>query len=531
MGIFVSVEKLAESIAVSCVFALALCGCVFRLLGALQECGYYDGRFADWLNKKNNVARDRHLFLSLTCAFSAAVLSLAFLFLGEYAALVSLAGFAIFMPLYIYEDNKVALKVPVAFTTRFKRLYTEFALVALLFSFVAAAAANYLDNLLSNEIFSAMRYVPLAVFPALLSIFVRLTNLLSKIYEAPHNKGFVKKASKKIAASHIKIVGVTGSYGKTSVKNYLTKMLQKKFRVLATPSSYNTPLGIARTVNDANLDEYDIFVAEMGARNTGDIFELCAICPPDYSIITGICAQHLESFGTMENLIKAKGEILVATKQAAVLENECKALFAAYSRPFLKNDCVFDIKSDCNGSTFKLRLGGEERGCSTKLLGEHAVKNIALCATCAYELGVGIDDIAKTCEELEPVEHRLQLLKNGGVNILDDGYNSSVKGADAAIEVLKLFSGKKVVVTPGLVELGVLEESENFELGQKLAGFDFVVLVGDTLVRPVKDGYLAAGGNGEKLCVVPTLEAAKRKLNLSPGDTVLFLNDLPDVYR
>lgn len=530
MGIFISVAKTVECVAVAVVFTLLLCGCAFRLLGALQECGYGGKKLVGWAKKKSNVVIDRHLLLALLCAFSSAVLALTFSFAGGWSALVSLAGFLIFFPLFIWADNRIALKVPVSFTPRFKRLYVVFALLCAILVYLSVTLLNFADAVWGNAVFSMLRYVPLALFPALLIPLALLANLLDKAYEAPHNKKFVKKARQKIAASHIKVVGITGSYGKTTVKNCLKTILEKKYRVLATPSSFNTPMGVSLTVNNANLDDYDVFIAEMGAKNVGDIAELCEICPPDYSIITGVCEQHLETFKTLENIVKAKGEILTATKCAAVLENEIKPLFAAYSCPKLNSDCVFDIKSDCEGNTFKLKLGGEEREAKTKLLGAHAVKNIALCATLAYEMGVGIDDIALACGELDFVEHRLQLIKANGVNILDDGYNSNIRGAAAAIEVLKYFSGEKVVVTPGLVELGVLEESENFALGEKLVGLDRVILVGDTLVKPVKDGYLAAGGDADKLTLVPTLDAAKEKLGLKSGDAVLFLNDLPDIY-
>ena len=142
------------------------------------------------------------------------------------------------------------------------------------------------------------------------------------------------------------------------------------------------------------------------------------------------------------------------------------------------------------------------------------------------------EEIVAAIDEVDFIEHRLQLIKSGGVNILDDGYNSNVKGAAAALEVLRSFEGRKIVVTPGLVELGVLEEEENTRLGEQLVGLDFVILVGETLITPVKQGYLSSGGEVSVLKVVPTLNAAQEELKtiLQDGDTVLFLNDLPDIY-
>ena len=130
-----------------------------------------------------------------------------------------------------------------------------------------------------------------------------LANAICKIYEVPHNKTFVKKAKKKLASSQIKVIGITGSYGKTSTKKILADILSEKFKVLSTPRSHNTPMGLALSLNNNDLNSYDIFIAEMGARHVGDIAELCEMCPPDLAVITGICPQHLESFGTVGNCI------------------------------------------------------------------------------------------------------------------------------------------------------------------------------------------------------------------------------------
>jgi UDP-N-acetylmuramoyl-tripeptide--D-alanyl-D-alanine ligase len=366
----------------------------------------------------------------------------------------------------------------------------------------------------------------------LVAPLICLANLIAKIYEVPHNKGFAKKAKAKIAKSDIKVVGITGSYGKTSAKNILASMLSKKYKVLSTPSSHNTPMGLARAINENDLSGYDIFIAEMGARNVGDIAELCNICQPDYSMITGICPQHLESFGSEENIIKTKAEIIPATKECCIIANDCFDLFAGFDGNKINCDVVSDVVADSQGVKFTLTIDGNKAQVKSKLLGEHSAYNIGLCAMLAYKMGVCFDDICGAIEQIDYIEHRLQLIKSNGVNIIDDGYNANIKGAEDAIEVLKKFDGKKVVVTPGIVELGILEKQENTALGAKLVGLDYVILVGDTLVGCVKQGYLDNGGDAEKLAVVPTLAQAQNKLKdvIKSGDTVLFLNDLPDIY-
>lgn len=532
MGIFVSPAKTVECALIAVVFAVAMLLTSAKPLGILQSCGYSGKKLMGWAKKKNNLTFERHCLLALCCALCSAVLSLCFSFVGEWAAVIGLLPYAIFYVLYIVADSKLTLRSPATLTSRFMRLMAAVWLVCAIVAYLLVTLLNFADCCWGNPTFTVLRYVPLSVLPVLLFPLVCTANLLTKIYEIPRNNSFIKKAKAKLADSDIKIVAITGSYGKTSTKNILTAMLSQKYRVLATPRSHNTPLGVSRTVNENDLSEYDILIVEMGARHVGDIAQLCSICQPDYSIITGICPQHLESFGSIKNIIKAKGEILAATKNCTVIAPDCFEDFAAFPGEKTCGDCVKDIKATCTGTQFTLCIGGKESRLSTKLLGAHSANNIGLCAACAAQLGVSLEEISKAVEGLDYIEHRLQLIENNGVHILDDGYNSNVKGAAAAIEVLKLFKDRKIVVTPGLVELGVLDEEENRALGARLVGLDFVLLVGDTLVGYVKEGYISAGGDAAKMVIVPSLVDAEERLReiIQKGDAVLFLNDLPDWY-
>ena len=170
----------------------------------------------------------------------------------------------------------------------------------------------------------------------------------------------------------------------------------------------------------------------------------------------------------------------------------------------------------------------------TKLLGRSAAEDISLAATLAFEMGLTVEEITRGIAKLQPIPHRLQLIEASGAYILDDGYNCNIVGAKSALEVLSLFSGKKCVVTPGIIECGILEDELNGELGKAIAKKDFekVILVGDTLVGAVKDGYLSGGGDKQKLFIAKTLGEAQAMLQgwMDEGDCVLFLNDLPDAY-
>ncbi len=469
--------------------------------------------------------------MSVLCLLSCGIVSLCFSFTGEWSAVIGLIPFILFITVYIFADRKIALRSSVTKTARFTRLYVVLFVICFIFSYIAVTLLNFADCVWGNEIFRNLRYCALAVLPAVLFLLIALSNAVAKIYEVPRNRKYVKSAKAKLAAGNIKVVGITGSFGKTSTKFILNTILSAKYRVLSTPRSHNTPIGIALAINSHGLENYDIFIAEMGARNVGDIAELCEICPPDISVITGLCGQHLETFGTFGNVVKAKGEILERTKQCAVIADDCYDLYAEYPCNKQRCDCVTDIECSPAGVKFKLTLGGESRVCESRLLGRHSAYNIAIAAQTAYLAGMTLDEIAAAVPQIEYIEHRLQLIQNNGVNILDDGYNSNVKGARAALEVLRGFEGRKIVVTPGLVELGVLEKQENYELGKNLTGLDLVILVGDTLIEPVKCGYTDNGGDAEKIITVPTLPAAQQHIKeyIRQGDTVLFLNDLPDV--
>ena len=534
-------------VALACALLYALC--TFKILGALQQAGYDGKKYAAWTRRKGNMVYSRYILLAFLTALAMLVFGICFSFAGMWAGYIALLPVPLFAGLYCAADKR-ALKVPLVPTARANRIYVLNILVVAVVAFALGAAGNaaayYLYVLPQNaewEIVSHLRYLPLAILPILLPVLLRFSNLLEKPFSSGKNKKYLAAAREKLHHAGCIKIGITGSFGKTSVKNFLATILSERYRVLATPESYNTPLGIARTVADADLASYDVFIAEMGARHVGDIAELCDLVRPDHCIVTGICPQHVESFGTVERIIETKGEILAGTKKggfAVIGKDENTDRLDVAAAGLIKVSVgehgefgAFDIVSGPGGISFKLALGIVQCEAHSKLLGAHNAANIALAAAMAFKLGLSKEEILSGIEKIDYVPHRLQPYTSNGVTILDDAYNSNVVGAAAALDVLRSFAGRKIVVTPGLVELGILEEKENFELGKEMAGLDKVILVGETLVSAVKNGYLAAGGVPDAIVTVPTLEAAQELLEgeLVNGDTVLFLNDLPDIYN
>lgn len=535
------VNAIIEYFVVAACTALLYALCTYRLLGALQQAGYDGKQLKKWMVRKGNMTRSRYTLLAFLIALSVAVFGLCFSFAGKLTAFVALLPIPLFTALYCAADKK-SLKVPLRVTRRVARIYLFVVLLLFAAAFALVLCGNAAAYYSGNVFAARLRYLLLSILPLAFGAIVRLANACEKPFSAHRNQKYLRAAKTKLDAAPCVKIAVAGSCGKTSVKNFLAKMLSARYRVLFSPESYNTPLGIAKTVEKENLSDYDFFIAETGARRAGEIAELCALVSPDHCILTGVCPQHVETFGSIECVMRTKYEVFEGTKKggfAVVGQDENTKKFGE-----LPNDLVciavgdgcdygaFDVVRSKDGTEFTLALGSERIRVRTKLLGEHNARNLALAAAMAYRLGIGAESIAETIAEMPYVTHRLQPIQAGGVLVLDDAYNANVRGAAEAVEVLRLFDGKKAIVTPGLVELGILQEEENTAFGARLAGLDLVILVGATLVGTVKNGYLANGGDPEKLRVVPTLKDAQDLLSkfLCSGDTVLFLNDLPDIY-
>ena len=517
----------AHAISFACMLLLT----ALPLLGILQQEGYSGRSTMRWFYKRGNILRRRYSLLTLALILVTALLPLCFSFAGvELSLLVATVGYAGICALFVY-SFRFALKVPFKFTNRGRRLFAACFLLVAAIAFGLGMGMFFAAEAIGSRIAHALlRAVPPALLPLAMPALLVAANFCMKGYEVPHSRKFLKRAKGMLAESSCIKVGITGSFGKTSVKHFAKAILERKFRVIATPASFNTPLGIARCVSKGGLD-CDIFLAEMGARQTGDIAELCDMVCPEYAVATGICAQHLETFGSIAAIAREKG-VLARYAKRSVIGATASGLARENSLLEGRDFGADNIVCTPSGTQFTLHLGGEEIQVHTALLGRHAAEDIALAAALAFILGMTAEEIAAAIPAIQPVPHRLELWERNGLHILDDSYNSNVLGAHDAVETLKLFPGKKFVVTPGLVELGELEEKENASLGATFVGLDGVILVGETLILAVRQGYLDAGGDDKNLTVVPTLKKAQEVLSekLSEGDAVLFLNDLPDKF-
>ncbi|MDR3264298.1 MAG: UDP-N-acetylmuramoyl-tripeptide--D-alanyl-D-alanine ligase [Clostridiales bacterium] len=436
-------------------------------------------------------------------------------------------------------------KTPLVFTKRVKRLFA--------FLYIT----NALMFFLIYELFGIKIYMIAATLLTLPNIadyafFAAAINVL----ERANNGRYVKRAQKKLSSCKNLIkIGITGSYAKTSVKNILQAMLATKYKTAATEKNFNTPLGIARSVESLDGTE-EIFIAEMGARRKGEIKELCDIVKPDIGIISGITMQHTETFKSLDNIIETKSELFYALPDGGMcvfnaddaeirgldILKEPKSLTAGTSDTF---GCYAqDIVSDINGSGFTLcfaaRSGGNGNGAAkskkiavkTQLIGRANIVNITVAAAAAYYLGVGLSDIRAAIGDLKPVPHRCEIIKNENtsVTVIDDAYNSNPVGAAAALDTLKMFDGRKIVVTCGFAEQGKNIGAANGAFGRLIAeSADIAVLIGAD-GKYIREGLMSVGFDAENILSYPSLAAAKKDFNVifESGDVVLFENDMPD---
>ena len=542
-----------------------------KFLLALQQCGYRGKRYFKWLTSPETPYLSRLMLLCILGFLFFLVLGTNFApIVGEKAAAyVGFASFVLFTSLYIRTESAVNAKVPLKKTKRLVRLCITFAVTLTVFVFGLMLLCSAIAIWIGDEIVWLLRYSLICGVPILLPYILFVAYLINEPMEELIKRHYIRQAKTKLDNTDVLRIGITGSYGKTSVKEILRTILSQKYRVLATPASYNTPLGIAITVK--SLDStHDVFIAEMGARNKGDIKELALLVKPDYGVLTGINNQHLESFGTIENIKNTKFELFETLARGAgdgvdglndgqgrndgngrngkgffSSDNEgARELCERFGgEKYLagiggaENDLVTatELSTSEQGTSFTLNIAGEEPvACNTVLLGKHSVSNICLAAAVAYKVGLTPEEIAKGINRLQSVGHRLELVPNNKkIVIIDDSYNCNEDGAKAAMEVLDTFKGRKIVVTPGLVELGKMENVVNLSFGTLLAAHaDKVIVIGKHNAEMIINGLTAGGMDKADISFAKNLNKGNEILNgmLAEGDVVLFENDLPDNY-
>ena len=516
-------------------------------LHMLQQNLYNENnRYLKWvLNNSSNFLTIEFISLvivSLSCCFLTVNNNISFII-----NIIAIIIYLIFIIKYYKERKEEQVKLPLVVTARIKRLIaTEniLYLIPLVILFMLRSDLIYSSYLIF--IYALMCY--LNVFVLFLANFINKYTLEKYVYYH-----FKHLAMKKLhSMENLKVVGITGSYGKTSSKNILADILNSKYVTLPTPKNLNTPYGLIITINN-HLDKFtEVFIAEMGAYKTGEIKQLCDMVKPKYGILTKIGTAHLETFGSEENVQKTKFELIESLpldgvgvlnkddpKQVSYkLKNKCKILWIGIENKDVDVHAS-DIKCSNIGTSFKVKFKNEDKEYSfeTKLLGNHNVYNILAGLALGYELGISIDKLQQAVKNIKPVEHRLELKRLGTFYQIDDAYNSNPVGAKGAIDVLAMMPGKRIVVTPGMVELGEKEDYYNEKFGEQIAekgNIDYVVLIGKKKTLPIKKGLEKKNYNMDNVIVYNNVKEAYnfiRGIDTKDEVYALFENDLPDTYN
>lgn len=533
-------------------------------LQMLQQHGYKTHEYRSWTAShfSSKVITTEHLI------YNAVILVLIYFFSGNItflSGLIIMFVFTLFWfgPVINYRADRD--KKPLVLTSRAKRLTATLALLLLPLyyfagSFIFSAELFYLTQHIeepSGQYLTADPYflgfllclidiaVPFLIFPAA---------WLMKPMENSIQNGFKQQAREKLASMpHLKVIAITGSYGKTSTKFVIDSFLKERMNVCVTPGSFNTPMGICKVINNDLEARHQVLILEMGARYEGNIQELCDISQPDISVITNVGISHLETFGSREAVAREKsalarvlepGGILILNGEDEIVKemgsdrNDIKRILTGnkYQEIWAEDSSV-----DADGTTFTMhwQTVGNHKSTQvkTRLLGDHHIQNILLAAAVAREFDIRIETVAIAASNMEPVEHRLELKKQGEFTVIDDAFNSNPVGAKNAVDILATFkSGRKIIITPGMIELGELEEQENRTFGEYIgtSGINLAILVGEEQTRPIREGIESVQTNSNPTVrVVASLFEANDILHeyMQPGDVVLYENDLPDSYN
>ena len=517
-----------------------------RGLHILQLDGYKTGRYLKWMRQHL-----RNCFETKEILIIGGILILT-AFYPQYndtwlfpVLCLAWGGFQIYMST---QRKKVEAKKPLVYTARAKRVFglSICLLVGIATTLVLIAKT------------SPWR-IAIFLFSEVTVINLTIANLLIYPLERTINGTYLLSAKKRIKTFQPKVIGITGSYGKTSTKYILHQILSEKFNTLMTPDSYNTPMGICKVIRGELTAEHEIFIVEMGAYKRGDIRELCNLASPQIGILTAVGPQHLERFKSIENIAKTKYELIESLPSGGLAIFNCDNEICAgladkrekdgnpvrryATEPFPVASAsehveltATNIQHTDTGLTFTIHTSVGTAEIRTPLLGRHNVSNILAATAVSIECGMTLEEIRVAIANVVPVPHRLQLTASeGSVTIIDDSFNSNPVGAKAALEVLtEIQGGKKVLVTPGMVELGEREYEENKRLGEHAADVcDLVILVGPKRTTPILDGLKAVQYPNQQIIVALNLEEVKQHLatQVQAGDVVLFENDLPDTYN
>ncbi len=368
--------------------------------------------------------------------------------------------------------------------------------------------------------------------------------------------GFRTRAEARLSEVSPQIIGITGSFGKTSVKHILGHVLQLTTNALYTPGSVNTVMGITRIINERLDDTCRVFIVEMGAYGKGSIKRLCNFTPPHHGILTSIGAAHYERFKDLETVAEAKFELATAVSKAggkmiideSILERRhaSERVAADRSNYVIVGDSdladirIKSIDQSSEGLTVEIEDGTGETDTLTlfaPLYGYHHGRNMALAYALARTIGIDAERIVTALRTTPQIAHRLEVKRQpSGITYLDDAYNSNPAGFANALDLMKVLhsgEGRRILVTPGMAELGDKHDEAHREIALKTAdAVDIALIIKPERIPTFIDGLHAATASTEIITFDQFADArAWLDQNTRAGDIILIENDLPDLYE
>ncbi|MFZ2007079.1 MAG: UDP-N-acetylmuramoyl-tripeptide--D-alanyl-D-alanine ligase [Stellaceae bacterium] len=514
-------------------FALFALRRLLTFLHLFQQEEYDNSRFLAWVVR--NRAFDQRLSFAL---FAIWLMQLALQAVPAWA-FGALAGVAAFGVAAFERDPRKTAKKRLVMTARAKRIYV---VALILLALVGVPAALLTGPILLWVV--PVQFVPLALVAA---------NLLLAPLEAKTQRRYWDEARTILRRLDPMVIAITGSYGKTSVKHILGHVLETAAPTLVTPGSVNTAMGIARVIRERLQSHHRYFVVEMGAYGPGSIRRLCELTPPKMGIVTAIGMAHYERFKSLETVAEAKFELAeaAAAQGGTVIANADVLEFAAPQRFAAVHPSMFltvggdadagvvisAIRQDIDGLAVGVTWQSRAYELRAPLFGLQQGKNLALAFAAACTLGLAPEDVVASLRSTPQIAHRLEVKREAsGATLIDDAYNSNPVGFAAALEVLDLLrapGGRRILVTPGMVELGAAHDDEHRRIGRLAASHvDVLVAVAPHRVAPLADSFKDAAPTAEIISCPGFAEAqAWMAKNIATGDVVLLENDLPDLLE
>lgn len=503
--------------------------CARKLPPALQQCGFKSTRMLRLYSRKDNMLFQRYFLLALALILTSGLLGICFMFLGpKIASAVSLLPFVFFCLLFWWIDRNYSLRVPLQEQRRQFRLEIVFFFLLAVVLYFAIVLLNVLDYMIAKDLFTAWKYVVLSLMPFLLPLLAAAANGICSGCENVWAQRHVMHAQEKLKEETADAIVIAGNCGTAVIKSALCAMLSEKYAVCCVNDGENKLVGTAEFIENLQTKNLQFFIAEANGKYTGETAALCTMLRPKYVILAEAYPAGLE--GITDDPLSVRDEVFDCVGEECLVvafEDDLAGMPANHACRVqtLNNDAVKDVVCGHEGVSFTLGLSEESIGLNAKTVGASSAKYIAAAAALALEIGVSEGQICAAVEGMDRVPHCMEVFERENITVLDFGTCAHLHDVTLAMEFLAGFQGRKIVVTPGMVELGVLEERTNTAFGKAIAGADSLILIGDTLAGVIRGAAVDAGLSADSISIVPTYRKAGATVRAcaQTGDVFLLL--------